>query len=152
MSFPSLPSSSHPQEGSNPGVPGATTRTLPSQGGLRVLVVEDEDPVRHFMERALQHLGHCVRALTGVREALAAFDAEAFDVVLSDLRLKDGDNGEQLANEIARRAPGTPMLIMTGEASHLVEGVGLPDGVLAVLRKPVRLHTLATMLAACAPR
>ncbi len=126
-----------------PAAPGAAAS--PSATGLRVLVVEDEAVVRQYLATALKHLGHRPRVAASAQEGLAAFAGESFDVVLTDLSLQDGTNGEQLAREIARRVPGLPVVVLTGNAGRLA--TDLPEGIAAVIGKPVSLGTLATTLA-----
>jgi signal transduction histidine kinase len=120
--------------------------------GLRILVVEDETAVRHYLETVLEHMGHQVRAAANARAGLDAFDAGSFDVVLTDLSLQDDSSGEEVAREIAQRAPGMPVIVLTGNASSLGANAGLPEGVSVVLGKPISMATLATTLAMFTPR
>jgi CheY-like chemotaxis protein len=76
----------------NPMV-GASRRSK----ALRILVVEDHTDTRRVLEKFLQSLGHRTQSAGDIQQALnlAAADAH-FDLLLSDIRLPDGDGWELL--------------------------------------------------------
>jgi PAS domain S-box-containing protein len=122
---------------------------------VRVLVVDDEPEVRGVTVAFLTVLGHDVAEDSDAREALDALDAGpglcgpgagGFDLVITD-KAMPGMNGEQLAREIAARAPGLPVLLLTGFGA-LMDAAERPEGVAGVLAKPI---TLAALRAALAP-
>ena len=83
----STPSAS---EAKPPAPPARTGRSL------RILVIEDEAPIRRFLEMGLQQLGHRPRLEANGRLGLAAFREERFDVVLTDLGMPE-TSGEVVA-------------------------------------------------------
>ncbi len=113
---------------------------------LRVLVVEDEETIRNFLDIGLKGMGHRPLLAGSAREALEAFSRERFDVVLTDLGMAEV-SGEEVAREVRRQSPTTPVVVLTGWADQLQsEGTALA-GVDRVLAKPVTLAALATALA-----
>jgi len=70
---------------------------------LHILLVEDHDDTRGRMELFLRAHGHRARVAAGVQEALdlAATLGTRFDLLLSDLRLPDG-NGWDLLRRLAQ--------------------------------------------------
>ena len=113
---------------------------------LRILVVEDEESIRLFLDAGLTGMGHRPLVTSCAREALNAFAHEPFDVVLTDLGLPE-ISGEEVARSVHRQSPSTPVVVLTGWADQLhAEGAAL-EGVERVLSKPVTLSTLATTLA-----
>jgi CheY-like chemotaxis protein len=84
-------------------------------GGERVLVVEDEDPVRELVIEVLETNGYHTEQAAGVKEGLAIFDREGgnFDLVLSDVVLGDG-TGLDLVGEVIARKPGIKILLNSG--------------------------------------
>ncbi len=78
-----------------------------------ILVVDDEKTLRDIVSRALAKLGHeCVTAANG-EEALALVSKQAFDLVLTDLKMpKMG--GLALIEWLRKEHPGLPIIIMTG--------------------------------------
>ena len=77
-----------------------------------ILVVEDEAIIRSALRRLLERHQYQVSEAGSVADAVNQFDLSTFDLVISDLRLP-GDPG----TEMIRRAPDTPVLIMTSYAS-----------------------------------
>ncbi|WP_022964512.1 sigma-54-dependent transcriptional regulator [Halopseudomonas pelagia] len=77
-----------------------------------ILVVEDETIIRSALRRLLERHQYQVSEAGSVGEAVERFDLNSFDLVVSDLRLP-GEPG----TEMIRKAPNTPVLIMTSYAS-----------------------------------
>ncbi|HEU5318788.1 MAG TPA: response regulator, partial [Chloroflexota bacterium] len=71
-----------------------------------------------------------------------------FDVVVTD-RAMPGLSGDQLALELKRRRPGVPVVMLTGFGA-LMNGKA-PEGVDALLAKPVSLAALRRALADVVP-
>jgi CheY-like chemotaxis protein len=69
-----------------------------SQRILHILLVEDHDDTRRGMELFLRAHGHRTQVASGVQEAmdLAATSDTGFDLLLSDLRLPDGNGWDLL--------------------------------------------------------
>ena len=65
------------------------------------------------MRAFLARTGHYVCTASHADEAKALFDAEQFDVVLSDITMP-GTNGHQLTGWIAAHYPATRILLMSG--------------------------------------
>ena len=72
------------------------------------------------------------------RQALDAFLADAFDLVITDRAMPD-INGDQLAAEVKRRAPQMPVIMLTGLGDLMNELDERPEGVDLVIAKPVTL-------------
>lgn len=95
-------------------VSGTTTPRARAQGEL-VLVIEDDAMVRTMTRRALEDAGYSVReaedGAAGLR--ILCEDGEPVVAVLSDL-VMPGMSGVELAAEVGRRRPGTPVLFTSG--------------------------------------
>ncbi|MFN8009023.1 MAG: response regulator [Terriglobia bacterium] len=85
---------------------------------LRILVVEDEDPLRVGLEEFLRGLGMEVRSGRDGEEAqrMIAQEKQAFQVVLTDLFLPQS-SGLQVLVAARRRDPDTQVVLMTGFGS-----------------------------------
>ncbi len=77
-----------------------------------ILVVEDETIIRSALRRLLERHHYQVSEAGSVHEAVERFSLDSFDLIVSDLRLP-GEPG----TELIRKAPNTPVLIMTSYAS-----------------------------------
>jgi len=81
----------------------------------RILIAEDEEPVRALVTRALAEEGHSVVAAVDGIEALDMIQREdgAFDLLLADIKMPVMD-GIALSLAVARDFPKLPILLMTG--------------------------------------
>jgi DNA-binding NtrC family response regulator len=80
-----------------------------------VLVVDDDDLVRHYMTRALKDAGFRVLEAHDGEEALRHLGATAIGLVVSDVAMPRV-TGLELAKVIAERWPTLPVLLVSGEA------------------------------------
>lgn len=80
---------------------------------LRVLLVEDHSDTGTVMARLLRRSGHTVVHAESMAGAVKAWEAEHYDLLISDLGLPDG-NGLDLMRRIRDRHPGVPGICMSG--------------------------------------
>jgi signal transduction histidine kinase/ActR/RegA family two-component response regulator len=117
----------------------------------RVLVVEDEAPVREALVDALTRHGHVPLAAAGGEEALALLEREPFEAAVVDLALA-GRSGLEVAQAAKRLRPGTPVIVVTAWPGRLHAAAVRASGVDQVLEKPVAaaqvLESLERLLAA----
>jgi DNA-binding response OmpR family regulator len=62
----------------------------------RVLVIEDEEPLRRILSKNLARRGHIVREASTVQEALQSCDAYRPDVLVLDINLPDASGWDVL--------------------------------------------------------
>ncbi len=79
----------------------------------RVLVVDDEEPVRALLSEYLESRGFETAQAADAEQALEALSRRQFDLVLSDIQMP-GRNGIALLAEIRRKHPETAVLMLTG--------------------------------------
>lgn len=106
-----------------------------------ILLAEDEPAVSYILKRYLEAAGFAVRAAPDGRAALAMFDAEPADLVVSDFRMP-GMNGEELLLALRSRNPALPALIVSAYGNEL--SVRIPG--VRVLDKPVAADTLVELV------
>ena len=117
--------------------------------GLRVMLVEDDPEVRNVVHTFLATLGCSVVTADTAEQALLSMesDAEAFDVLLSDIALGPGMRGTRLATEAQQRFPGLAVLLMSGFSSELLDADRDVPQSWELLRKPYSRADLARALA-----
>jgi two-component system, cell cycle sensor histidine kinase and response regulator CckA len=81
---------------------------------LRVLVVDDEEPIRKFVQRVLTEGGHqAVLAVDG-QDALAVAKAQGpFELLLTDVNMPNL-MGDELARRLRQDDPALKVLYLTG--------------------------------------
>jgi CheY-like chemotaxis protein len=84
-----------------------------SQPHRRALAVDDHEGVRETLALLLPLVGFECDTATDGQEALARFEAGASDLVVTDVVLP-GMDGWELAHAIQQRAPGLPIVLVTG--------------------------------------
>ena len=117
--------------------------TLNDNKAKHVLVVDDEQPIRDFLERALQHAGFSVSLAADGNAALAALNEKHFDLVLTDIVMPDLD-GITLSLKIAKDYPDTKIMMMTGYSNQKERAYNLDFLVDEVVSKPFTLEEITT--------
>jgi DNA-binding response OmpR family regulator len=112
----------------------------------RVLVVEDEPQLRSLLRLYLEREGHQVTEAGDGPSALAAFEADRFDLVVLDLMLP-GMQGETVL-EALRDGGDVPVLIASAKRSDAERIAGLRAGADDYLAKPYNPHELTARVAA----
>jgi len=116
------------------------SRELPGGRGERILLVDDQEIVRHLGQAALESLGYQVLTAASGPEALALYQsAGGVDLVLTDLVMPGGLGGQQLIQALREIDPGLKALLTTG--------YGMPEQhdteIQGVIPKPFELAVLA---------
>lgn len=112
-------------------------------GGGRILLVEDEDPVRIFAARALRNKGYTVieaRTAEGALEILA--EQPPIDVLITDM-VMPGMNGAELARVVRDGRPGLPVILISGYSEEAARGEITDSADMHFLPKPFTLLQLA---------
>ncbi len=111
-----------------------------------VLVVDDQDSIRHFVSKALEEDGYTVHTTASVREARESLEKDMPDLAILDLKLPDG-SGLDLLREIKRIQPEVSVIMMTafGELETAVEAMS--TGAFWFVKKPFQNDELLALVA-----
>jgi PAS domain S-box-containing protein len=137
-----------PRDGAGEETPGARPEedVLPG-GSERILLVEDDDRLRERTRRSLEALGYEVALAANAAEAMAALEEmEELDIVLSDVVMPGGRNGDDLARDIADAYPELRVALMTGYAENSESLAALAAQGMEILHKPFTRRQLAETL------
>ena len=112
--------------------------------GARILLVEDDPRVRTATVGALEDLDYEPVACSSGAEALALFDEQEFDLVITDVIMPEM-TGPELIRELKSRTADIAVLFVTGYV-----GEGESDDLVGyeLLRKPFTVGALASAVAA----
>ncbi|MDO8910063.1 MAG: ATP-binding protein [Pseudohongiella sp.] len=116
-------------------------------GSERVLLVEDDDLVRHYASASLKGLGYQVTECSNGAGALDLIRAgNQFDLLFTDVVLTGGISGKEVALEAVKLQPGLKVLYMSGYTENAIVHHGRLDPGVHLLSKPFRLRALAEKL------
>jgi DNA-binding NtrC family response regulator len=113
----------------------------PTDRNSSVLVVDDEPGMRTALRANFQRYGWHVETATGVRDAARAVELTSFDLVVSDIRMRDGDGFEVMCS-VLKNSPTTAVILLTafGSVPEAVES--MRSGAFDYLTKPVSFEQL----------
>jgi len=135
------------QEELNPAKPGR----IPLAGGSeRVLIVDDEDPVRNVLCVSLAHLGYQVDIASSGTEALekVARAEPPFDLVILDM-LMPKMPGDEVFFRIHEMLPDLRVLVISGYTSEEAVQRILENGGKGFIQKPFTIEDLSKKVRAC---
>src|SRR6266581_3307523 len=101
----------------------------------RILVVDDEETIRHILVDVLEESGCETRAAASAEEALSILPDFLPDVALLDIVLP-GKSGLDLLDDIRKMSPDTEVVMITSHASAESALRATKEGAYAYLQKP----------------
>jgi DNA-binding NtrC family response regulator len=112
---------------------------------LQVLIVDDEEDTVQALKMGLEDTGFLIKTTTKFNEAINIIRSEEIDVVVTDLKLKDG-NGLEILNYIQENSLSISVIIITayGSVESAVEAIR--GGAYDYLVKPFRISELKKLL------
>lgn len=110
-----------------------------------ILIVDDEVAIVELLAEYLRGRGWQVSTAADGREARALLAADRYDLLLTDMKLSDGD-GLDTVRHAGRQLPPVPSVVMTGYATVDPVIRALRLGVADVLLKPFKLRDVHTLL------
>ena len=111
---------------------------------LTILLVEDHEDTREAMKYWLERQGYAVLAANTLKTALALGRKEAFDLLLSDLKLPDGD-GWELMRQLRALKPVVG-IATSGHCASSDIGKSIECGYVEHLIKPYPVEELTAAI------
>ena len=107
---------------------------------IRILLAEDDQAMRTYLERALHNAGYQVDAVDCGTAALPLLEDDDYDLLLTDIVMPEMD-GIELAQRCSEMSPSTKVMFITGFAAvSLKPNHELPQS--KILSKPFHLKDL----------
>jgi CheY-like chemotaxis protein len=131
-----------------PGAPTETPSPAASAVAHRILLVDDEEDVRDALTGLLKQAGHQVDDVGTGEDAIALFERDRFDCVITDLALP-GLSGITLSRVVKDRRPDVFVILMTGSSENFEPAMVRAAGVDRLLIKPSGRTELLAAVAGC---
>ena len=109
---------------------------MTAKKALDILVVDDDPGIRQALRATLEDYGHAVQDAADGRLALAALEGGRFDVVLLDVKMP-GMTGLDALPLIREMAPGTAVIMVSGESNIPIAVQALKRGAFDFVEKPL---------------
>lgn len=107
----------------------------------KILVVDDELPIRIALSTAFQREGMQVWEAEGGVKALQLLDYHKFDLIILDVMMQDMD-GYSFLQRIRAKSVFTPVLMVSGKTDETAQVLGLGLGADDYITKPFQLSVL----------
>lgn len=112
---------------------------------LDVLIVDDEKKLCHFLQEALDLMGHKAEIAGSFAEALQKLHGNSFDLAFIDINLPDGC-GADLIPKIREYHDEVNIVAITADSSFEMESRVREQRVMCYLIKPFRLRHIRTLI------
>jgi len=141
---PARPAARHREPDSAPGGAPVSERAPAVGGAETLLLVEDDPPIREMTRQGLEARGFRVLAAEDAESALvlARRHAGPIHLLVTDVILP-GQNGRELAEQLARERPATRVLFVSGYSRDVIARRGVLEPGVELLEKPYTPSTLA---------
>ncbi len=114
---------------------------------MRLLIVEDEPDLGTLLRDALSRAGFATDLVTGIADAQEHLELIAYDAMILDLALADGD-GLSLLSTLRRKGSTLPVLILTARDAPEDRVTGLDSGADDYVIKPFHMPELISRIRA----
>ena len=113
---------------------------MPGRGN-RILVVDDQESMREFLEIMLTKEGYQVLVATDGEHGCKILDKETFDLVISDIRMKN-INGIGVLKKAKEVSPGTMVVLISAFATPETAVEAMKEGAYDYIPKPFKVGDL----------
>jgi two-component system response regulator PilR (NtrC family) len=111
----------------------------------RILLVDDEPIVGERLKASLERVGFAVDAFVSSSDALRNLEHHAYDILVTDLKMKPPD-GLEVLKIAKKRQPGIKALVITGFATKQLAADAFSAGAVHFLAKPFKISHLVALL------
>ena len=130
---------------------GPTAPVVPTRLHGRILLMDDEEPIRKVGGRMLSRLGLAVETAADGAAAVEVFRAalgegRPFDVVMLDLTVPGGMGGLEALRRMRELDPGVRAVVSSGYSNDMAMGEYRAHGFVGMIAKPYRIDDCANTL------
>lgn len=110
-----------------------------------ILILDDEPIVGERLRSLLLKDGHMVEVFTDPLMAVHRMEEQAFDIVISDIRMREMD-GIQVMNHVFQKSKQTKVILITGYATLELARESLTKGAFDFIAKPFKSKEIRTII------
>ncbi len=114
--------------------------------GSRILVVDDEKGMRQFLEIMLNAEGYSVVTASGGREACSLLEKEPFDLIITDIKMKDLD-GLEVLRKAKALDPKSIVILISAFATAETAVEAMKEGAYDYIPKPFKINEFKKIVA-----
>lgn len=118
---------------------------LPTRHGVTILLVEDDNIMRHLTKKLLEEQGYNVLDAEGGQSALKLSEGRQIDLLLTDVMMR-GMSGPELARQLSASSPKTKIVFMSGYTGELIPERDPSLSSVTLLEKPFTRSNLLKVL------
>jgi two-component system response regulator HydG len=111
----------------------------------RVLIVDDEQSMCDFLEATLSKKGYETASRTSADQAFELLDGKDYDLILTDLNMRDM-TGLELCERVAASRPDVPVVLVTAFGSMDNAVAAIRAGAYDFITKPIEMDALALVV------
>jgi two-component system response regulator AtoC len=105
----------------------------------RILVVDDEEPIRNLISLLFSRKGHtCITAYDGL-DAIHQYAQHSIEAVITDIVMPRMD-GITLIKELLKKNPKLPIMVITGHGNEYSSATALNAGAREFIKKPFTIE------------
>ena len=108
---------------------------------LKILIAEDDRELRHLFSHVLTRQGYIVTGVEDGAQALAALDADYYDLIISDIMMPVTD-GYELVRQLREVGNTIPVLMITAKDAFDDMRMGFQSGVDDYMVKPINVNEM----------
>ncbi len=122
-----------------------TAVPVPAERAIKVLLADDEEPLRRILGRELRRKGYEVIPAEDGRRALRLLAEEEFDVAILDVRMP-GVDGLSVLRSLSNEVSPPEVILLTGNATVELAVDAMKLGAYDFVTKPCRIEVLDALL------
>ncbi|WP_420603858.1 sigma-54-dependent transcriptional regulator [Flagellimonas sp.] len=112
----------------------------------KILIIEDDTAFCQMLQKFLARQGYEVSSSSNLKEAKEELKGTFFDIILSDVRLPEGD-GISLLSRVKEKSPKTRVILMTGFAEVKTAVQAMKKGAFDYISKPFTPESILEVIA-----
>lgn len=110
-----------------------------------VLIIDDEPDIRELLEITLMRMGKETTSAHDVHSAIQTIKENDFDLILTDMRLPDG-NGLDIVRYVAECKSDTPIAVITAHGNMDLAIESMKSGAFDFVSKPIDINKLRNLI------